>query len=251
MVNGTLQCERIGKRSLQKTRKEKGGSYGSKVQRRGPWPFHKMRSMDSTGEKHIVLCIQFQYPASKVRQAGDLRWDWITPSSQTWGSPKPVRLQGPPPIALCSASSNIPAFSSLCSNHPNFRILGSLEVKKRELLICLLVHPSTPPPGSDIESGEKHNLDPAVVLSGEPPSGLRVWREINTHKNRIKESRSIGIATQRGGWIVPSWIQLGWKQTAPETHWERVPFSNSPKSLPQNLPGAGHHCLCTVANGQY
>lgn len=90
MVNGTLQCERVGKRSLQKTRKEKGGSYGSKVQRRGPWPFHKMRSMDSTGEKHIVLCIQFQYPASKVRQAGDLRWDWITPSSQTWGSPKPV-----------------------------------------------------------------------------------------------------------------------------------------------------------------
>lgn len=90
------------------------------------------------------------------------------------GQPQASRLQGPPPIALCSASSNIPAFSSLCSNHPNFRILGSLEVKKRELLICLLVHPSTPPPGSDIESGEKHNLDPAVVLSGEPPSGLRV-----------------------------------------------------------------------------
>lgn len=55
--------ERVGNKSLQKITKERDSSYKSRAQRGESWPFHKMRSMDSTGEKHIVLCIHFQYPA--------------------------------------------------------------------------------------------------------------------------------------------------------------------------------------------
>lgn len=74
-----------------------------------------------------------QHPVS---QAGDLRWELgLTPASQISGSPKRVPRQGPPPAALCSASSSIPAFLLLCSNCPNFGMLGFLEVQKRELLL--------------------------------------------------------------------------------------------------------------------
>lgn len=77
----------------------------------------------------------FQTPSTRsVSQAGDLRWGLsLPPASQSWGSPKTVPLQGPPPTALCSASSSLPAFLLLCSNCPNLGILGFLEVQKREL----------------------------------------------------------------------------------------------------------------------
>lgn len=74
-------CERVGKKSSE-NHERKGWLLQSKVQRGGSWPFHKMRSMDSTGEKHIVLCIHFQYPAPKVRQAGDYGGTRLMPSSQ-------------------------------------------------------------------------------------------------------------------------------------------------------------------------
>lgn len=134
----------MGRRGLQKKHKRKGWLLQSRVKREGSWPFHKMRSMDSTGEKHIVLCIYFQYPAPEVSQAEDLRWGLGLPSaSQTWGSPKLVPLQGPPPTALCSASSNKPILLSLCSNSLNLGIVGFLEVQKRELptqasLLCTI-----------------------------------------------------------------------------------------------------------------
>lgn len=123
--------------------------------------------MDSTGEKHIVLCIHFQYPAPKVSQAGDLRRGPSLPSaSQTWGSPKLVPLQGPPPTALCSTSSNIPSLPSLCSNSPKPWDIGFLRSTEKGAF-----YPSLPslhyfpilPPGNGVNSGEKHNLDRAAI----------------------------------------------------------------------------------------
>lgn len=49
-----------------------------------------------------------------------------------------------------------------------------------------------------------------LLLSGKFPSGLRVWRETSTHKSRIKESRSIGIATQRGGQKGTVLVEFSW-----------------------------------------
>lgn len=71
MVNGTSTEQEVGKESSE-NHKRKGWLLQSQVQRGASWSFHKMRSIDSTGEKHIVLCIHFQYPAPKVSQAGDL-----------------------------------------------------------------------------------------------------------------------------------------------------------------------------------
>lgn len=89
-------------------------------------------------------------------------------ASQTWGSSKPVPLWGPPLTALCSTSSNIPAFPSLWSNCPNLGTLSFLEVQRREIstqvsLLCTSPFP-TFTPGSGVNSGEKHNLDWAVVF---------------------------------------------------------------------------------------
>lgn len=107
------QCEKVGKRSLEENHGRTGRLLHSRVQRGGSWPFHNMSSMDSTGEKHIVLCIHFQYPAPKVRQAGDLWWDWAYRQPPGWGCLQPVPLQGPPPTALCSAFSNSPTLFQL------------------------------------------------------------------------------------------------------------------------------------------
>lgn len=88
-------------------------------------------------------------------------------ASQTWGSSKPVPLQGPPLTALCSASSNIPTFPSLCSICPNLGISSFLQVQRREIFLPslpFLYNPPTLPPGSGVNSGEKHNLDWAVVF---------------------------------------------------------------------------------------
>jgi hypothetical protein len=45
------------KEGLQKIHKEQSWLLQNSVQRGGSWPFHNMKSMNSTGEKHIVLCI--------------------------------------------------------------------------------------------------------------------------------------------------------------------------------------------------
>lgn len=170
----------MGRRGLQKKHKRKGWLLQSRVQREGSWPFHKMRSMDSTGEKHIVLCIYFQYPAPKVSQAEDLRSGLGLPSaSQTWGSPKLVPLQGPPPTALCSASSHKPILLSLCSNSPkpwDVGFPGSTEKGASYPSLPSLYNLPILPPGSSVKFREKHNLNRVVVLSEECPSGLSLKR---------------------------------------------------------------------------
>lgn len=156
----------------------KGWLLQSRVHRGGSWPFHKMRSMDSTGEKHIVLCTRFKHPATRQSGWGPKVGTGLHPSIPDLGQPqKRVPRQGPPPAALGSASSGISAFLSLGSNCPNLGIVGFLEVQKRELLCgsSLLCRISQLlPPGGGVNSGEKHNLDRAVVVSGEFSCGLRV-----------------------------------------------------------------------------
>ena len=88
---------------LQKNHGRKGRLLQSRVQRGGSWPFHNMSSMDSTGEKHIVLCIHFQYPAPKVRQAGDLWWDRAYHQPPGLGLPEASPSPGSSPycVMLC------------------------------------------------------------------------------------------------------------------------------------------------------
>lgn len=122
------QCEKVGKKeSSEKPRKKREAptEQGS----REDLALQHVSSMDSTGEKHIVLCIHFQYPAPKGQAGGDLWWDRAYRQPQAWGCLRPVPLQGPPllPYAL-----PFPIFP-LCSNCPNLGILGSPEVQKREL----------------------------------------------------------------------------------------------------------------------
>lgn len=88
MVNGTSTVQKGGKEESSENRQRKGWLLQSRIQRGVSWSFHKMRSIDSTGEKHIVLCIHFQYPAPKVSQAEDLQWGWAYP-------PRPRRRAAP------------------------------------------------------------------------------------------------------------------------------------------------------------
>lgn len=139
MKNGKQYLNSAGgweERVSRKTTKEKGGFYRAGFRGGESWPFHKMKSMDSTGEKHIVLCIHFQYPVPKIRQTVDLWWEWTHSQLPRPGKPHTSPAPGSPPTALCSASSNIPLFLSFCSNCPSLGILDSLvnqEVQKREL----------------------------------------------------------------------------------------------------------------------
>ena len=60
-------------------------------------------SLSCTGEKHIVLCIHFQYPAPKVRQAGDLWWDRAYHQPPGLGLPEASPSPGSSPycVMLC------------------------------------------------------------------------------------------------------------------------------------------------------
>lgn len=112
---------------FRKTTKEKGGFYRAGFKGEDPG-HHKMRSMDSTGEKHIVLCFHFQDPAPKVGQAGGLKWGLgLPPGPQIWGSPKLAPLQGSPPTAYA-----LPLPIYLYSFHfvPTALILGCLVSEK-------------------------------------------------------------------------------------------------------------------------
>lgn len=104
------QCRRVGveRRVLQKNHKEQGWLLQNRIQRGGSWQFHKMRSMDSTGEKHIVLCTRFQYPAPNLSGSGIYKGAGLAPQILRSGAVlKPVPLQSssathalPPPIRL-------------------------------------------------------------------------------------------------------------------------------------------------------
>lgn len=83
---------------------------------------------------------------------------------------------------------------------------------------------STLPPGSGLDSGEKHNFNRAVIWL-EFPSGLRVWSETNTHQSRIKESESVGHPACG---TVPTWGgEAGMEVACPRGPWERMPSGNS------------------------
>lgn len=134
------QCRRVGAERgvLQKNHKEQGWLLQNRSQRGGSWSFHKMRSMDSTGEKHIVLCTPFQYPAPNLSGSGTYKGAGFAPRFSDLGQ---FSNQSLCRVFLChprSASSNPPLFLSPCSNCPNLGIVGSLEnqeVQKRELYL--------------------------------------------------------------------------------------------------------------------
>lgn len=211
MVNGTSTVQEGGKESSENHKS---------VAPTEPGPKGSILVI-SQDEKHWqhwrkTHCTLHPFPISSAQSQsgrGPMVGLSLPSESQTWGSSKPVPLQGPPLTALCSASSNIPTFPSLCSNCPNLGILSFLEVQKREIFLPSLpslYNPTTLPPGSGVNSGEKQNLDWAVVFIRRISSGLRVWRETSTHKSRIKESRSTGIATQRGGQKGTVLVEFSW-----------------------------------------
>lgn len=132
------QYRRVGieRRVLQKNHKEQGWLLQNRIPRGGSWSFHKMRSTVSTGEKHIVLCTRFQYPAPNLSGSGTYKGSGLALRFSDLGQ---LSNQSLCKVFLChprSASSNPPLCLSLCSNCPNLGIVGSLEnqeVQKREL----------------------------------------------------------------------------------------------------------------------
>lgn len=117
MVNELKQGKRVGRRSLQKNHKRKGWLLQSRVQRGGSWPFHKMRSMDSTGEKHIVLCIHFQHPAPSLSGWRPKVGTQLNPSIPELGQP-----QNSPSPGSSSYCIMLCLFQSTCISFTLFQL---------------------------------------------------------------------------------------------------------------------------------
>lgn len=169
-----------------------------------------MRSMDSTGEKHIVLCIHFQYPApTAARRPPEVL---TAPSIPGVG-----QLHTCPSLGSSSYCLMLPLPFPTYLHFLHYAQIaltlgywvpwkyrkGSFQSKSP-----FTAQPSTSaPPGNRMWILGWSTIWIELYFIRKNFSGLRVERKTNTHKSRIKESRRIGIGTQQG----QQWpVQLGW-----------------------------------------
>ena len=228
-------CERVGKKSLQKTTKEKGGSYRAGFKGEDPGHFTRWEAWTALEKNTLYLASISNTQRPKSGRQGTTVGLGLCPAPRPGAAPSQSLSRRV--LLLLLYALPFPIFLHFLHFVPialTLEYWGPWKYRKGSFLFKspFSVQSNSSPRGWYESWGE------AQFGSGEFPSGMRVWRETNTHKNRIQESRSIGIATQRGGqWLVESswdWSSLPQRLTGKEcpsailpNHYSKSPWSRA------------------------